>query len=324
LEILFITSTRIGDAVLSTGLLRHLIERHPGARVTVACGAPAAPLFEAMPGLRRVIVMRKNAASMHWLALWLACVGTRWDLVVDLRRSAIAWTLLARERRLLPRSREAIHRVQLIGRTLDLDPPPFPILWIDAKQEAAARNLLPGDQPTLAIAPTANWIGKICPSERFAELIGRLTAPAGPFAGGRVAVIGGKGEEALAGPVLEAVPASQMIDLFGLDLLTSYAVLSRCQLFIGNDSGLMHLAAAAGIPTLGLFGPTRDDFYAPWGPNGAVVRTPETIAELYPPDANGSVTSTLMGGLTVDAVLEATEALLRSTRAGAGSEAAAR
>ena len=51
LRILFITSTRVGDAILSTGLLAHLIERHPDARVTIACGPAAAPLFDAVPNL---------------------------------------------------------------------------------------------------------------------------------------------------------------------------------------------------------------------------------------------------------------------------------
>ena len=50
MRILFITATRIGDAVLSTGLLAHLIEHHPEARITIACGPVAAPLFSAVPG----------------------------------------------------------------------------------------------------------------------------------------------------------------------------------------------------------------------------------------------------------------------------------
>jgi ADP-heptose:LPS heptosyltransferase len=57
-----------------------------------------------------------------------------------------------------------------------------------------------------------------------------------------------------------------------IDLLTAYACLKHARLFIGNDSGLMHLAAAAGAPTLGLFGPSDDRLYGPWGPNARVVR----------------------------------------------------
>ena len=50
MDILFVTATRIGDAVLSTGLLHYLIERYPSARLTIAAGPIAAPLFEAVPG----------------------------------------------------------------------------------------------------------------------------------------------------------------------------------------------------------------------------------------------------------------------------------
>src|SRR5689334_23968356 len=82
MNILFITATRIGDAVLSTGLLAHLVERYPGAAVTIAAGPVAAPLFEAVPGLARRIVLEKRRWSGHWLMLWRATVATRWDLVV--------------------------------------------------------------------------------------------------------------------------------------------------------------------------------------------------------------------------------------------------
>ena len=63
-----------------------------------------------------------------------------------------------------------------------------------------------------------------------------------------------------------------------VDLLTAYALLKRARLFIGNDSGLMHLAAAAGAPTLGLFGPSDERLYAPWGPKARVLRGPRDFA----------------------------------------------
>ncbi len=70
-----------------------------------------------------------------------------------------------------------------------------------------------------------------------------------------------------------------MIDLVGkVDLLTAYACLKRARLFVGNDSGLMHLAAAAGAPTLGLFGPSDERLYAPWGPRARVLRGPRDFA----------------------------------------------
>ncbi|KAF0136706.1 MAG: putative Glycosyl transferase family 9, partial [Rhodospirillaceae bacterium] len=98
MRILFITSTRIGDAVLSSGLLNHLVQTHPEARMTVACGPLAAPLFVAVPGLERILALTKGRYASHWLRLWSTCVRQRWDIVVDLRRSLLPWLLVARRR----------------------------------------------------------------------------------------------------------------------------------------------------------------------------------------------------------------------------------
>ena len=70
MRILFVTSSRIGDAVLSTGLLDHLMRRYPEARFTVACGPVAAGLFAHMPQLERLIVFDKRRYGRHWLGLW--------------------------------------------------------------------------------------------------------------------------------------------------------------------------------------------------------------------------------------------------------------
>jgi ADP-heptose:LPS heptosyltransferase len=64
MKILFVTSTRVGDAVLSTGLLSHLIEQDPEARITVACGPEAAALFAATPRVeRRFLMIRRPPRS---------------------------------------------------------------------------------------------------------------------------------------------------------------------------------------------------------------------------------------------------------------------
>lgn len=60
MRILFISANRVGDAVLSTGLLNALHEQFPKARFTVACGPSAVGVFEALPNLDRLIVMEKK------------------------------------------------------------------------------------------------------------------------------------------------------------------------------------------------------------------------------------------------------------------------
>src|SRR5271167_1884895 len=234
MHILFVTATHIGDAVLSTGLLSYLIERHPTARLTIASGPVAAPLFEAVPPLERLEVIEKRRWSAHWLPFYAAVAPRRWDLVVDLRGSALAWLLRAGERRVMAKGDVGEHRVRQLGRLFDLDPPPSPRLWTAPHHDRAAGRLIPSGAPVLAIGPAANWRGKQWRAERFAELAQRLTAPEGLLSGARVAVMAAAHERPQAEPLLAAIPPGRAIDLIGrTDLLTASAILRRAALFIG-------------------------------------------------------------------------------------------
>jgi lipopolysaccharide heptosyltransferase III len=301
-RILFVTATRIGDAVLSTGLLSHLLARHPEARLTIAAGPLAAPLFREVPGLERLIAVEKKRRSLHWLALYRKVAGGCWDLVVDLRGSALAFLLIARERKAMGKGDPSLHRVKQLAGLFALDPPPAPHLWWSPRHEEAALALVPAGGPFFAVGPAANWRGKEWRAERFAELARRLGAASGPLAGARVAVMAAGHERVQALALLAAIPEGRRIDLVGkLDLLTAAALLSRASLFVGNDTGLMHIAAAAGAPTLGLFGPSPVEQYAPWGPRADFVTSEEPRAAMFPPGFDHRTTQTLMDGLSVDA-----------------------
>lgn len=316
MRILFITSTRLGDAVLSTGLLGHLIETCPQARLTIACGALPAPLFARLPGLTRLHVLTKRRYAGHWVALWRACVGQRWDLVVDLRNSAVSRLLWCGRLALQPASRPGRHRVEQIGLALGLDPPPAPRLWLSETDRQASAGLVPpGDTPVLGIGPAANWAGKTWPGDRFVALVERLTASAGPLPGARVAVFAAANERDRVAAVLAALPAGQRLDLIGQgDPALAAACLARCTAFVGNDSGLMHMAAAVGVPTLGLFGPSRLDHYRPWGPHTAAVGTAIPYEELVArPGFRFDAPACYMDSLSVDSAFQAACRLLERT-----------
>ncbi len=301
MRILFITSTRIGDAVLSTGLLDHLIRTHPEARITVACGPAAAGLFARMPNRERTIVMVKRGYARHWLDLWRASVTRRWDLVVDLRGSAFAWSVLANRRAIKHGGRRPGHRILHIAETLGVTPAPRPVAWFAPQDEAKVAPLLP-ERPFLALGPTANLRMKVWPAERFIQLAQALTGPEGVLPGAPLVLLGGPGalEAQMAAPLLAALP--EAADLVGrLSLPEVAAVLSRAALYVGNDSGLMHLSAACGTPTLGLFGPTLASEYAPIGPRAQAVL------------AKGPAGATPMQGLAVAQVVEAATRLLART-----------
>jgi len=315
--ILFITATRIGDAVLSSGLIHRLSEEIPNARFTVVAGPAAAPLFAEIPNLEEVIVFAKAKDGGHWLSLWNRVRKRRWGLVVDLRGSAIS-TFLRRKRRAVYRRIPGppTHKVVEAGRVLNLgDEPPAPYLYTSAETEQRALDLTYGQGPILAIAPAANWVGKTWPIERFAQTAMRLLGRDGPLAGGRLMVLGGPEDKHVVASLRHVVLKTRFIDLMGkTDLLTAYACLKHARLFIGNDSGLMHLAAAAGTPTLGLFGPSDERLYAPWGPDARMVRGSRDFEQIRAVDPGFSQALCHMMDLGVETVTRAALALIAETK----------
>jgi ADP-heptose:LPS heptosyltransferase len=186
---------------------------------------------------------------------------------------------------------------------------------LDEAARAEAVRRIPDGPSVLAVGPTANWPGKQWPAERFAEVVTRLTAATGILPQARVAVFGSLSERATAEPVLAAIPPECRIDLVGgVDLPGVAACLGRCAFYIGNDSGLMHMAAATGVPTLGLFGPSNDAHFAPWGERVAFVRGVRSFHEyVATPGYDYRTTETLMNDLPVERVIDAATTLWKRT-----------
>lgn len=312
--ILFITATRIGDAVLSSGLIKRLLDEIPDARFTIVAGPDAAPLFAHVPGLDRVIVFEKSKSGSHWFELWRQVRRTKWGLIVDLRGSGISRFLTTKRRAIHRKSVEPAHKVLEAARTLRIeDEPAAPHIFTNADLEAYADELTKGQGPILAMAPAANWIGKTWPVERFSQVAMTLLHGYGPLAGGRLMVLGGPGDDAL-GRSLKDSAGRRFINLAGkVDVLTAYACLKRARLFIGNDSGAMHLAAAAGCPTIGLFGPSDERLYAPWGEHTRVVRGPRSFEQIRAVDPGFGQALCHMMDLPVKTVVTAANDLLKAT-----------
>jgi heptosyltransferase-3 len=314
-RVLFITSTRIGDAIINSGVLDHLIATRPDARFTIACGPLAAPLFAGTPRLDRIIVMRKKKRGAHWFDLWKETVGSTWSLVVDLRCSATAWALLAKERRILRQSSTPINKVIEAASVLKLDPVPEPRLYLTDEIIAKGAELIPDGAPVLGVCPSASAPFKMWPGTRFGEIAHRLTADDGPMPGARVAIFGGPDDHEAARPIHEALPDRDIIDLTGLGLAETAACLARIRLYVGNDSGLMHMAAAMKAPTLGLFGPSDHRCYAPYGAHCDMVRGETSFEEIDSSHADRRQHPTsLLLDLSVDAAYEAASRLFERTK----------
>ncbi len=319
-NILFITSTRIGDAILSTGVLSYILKTYPDSRVTIACGPLVESLFQGVPQLNRIIPLKKQSWNRHWIKLWRETVGTEWDIVIDLRNSAVSRLIRAEKRFVygphIDKNQHKIAQNAAVIRVAEADAQPR--LFVTTEQMDKAKVLIPAGSPVLGVGPTANWIGKIWPVENFMELISKLTKEGEVFAGWRIAVFGAPGEEEIANQLYNSLPEATRINCIAKGSPgQAAAYTAECQFYIGNDSGLMHSAAAAGIPTVGLFGPTNDKMYAPYGRQTTLIRTPESLDDLMGGAGFEAklVTTSLMGNLTVATVEAGVKNFLQSLRA---------
>lgn len=312
-HLLFITSNRIGDAVLSTSALEAARARLGATPdVTVVCGPLPAPLFRATPGLARIVTMEKRAG--RWADLWGKLRGVRYDLAVDLRGSLTTFALNAKRRIVHRKSALVRHKLDDLAALMGERALPSPHLHLDDKSRADADAVLNGHAggALVCLGAGANFIGKRWAPEHFALLAQRLVGADGPLHGARVALLGAPGDAALHVEIAATLKAMGLvaIDCAGrLDLLACAALLQRATLFVGNDSGLMHIAAAMGAPTVGLFGPSDERVYGPAGARTAVVRGrayDDIMATGYMP----LIEHSLMGDISVDLVESAARKLL--------------
>lgn len=311
-RILFITSNRIGDAVLSTAALEYAMAEWPGASVVVACGPLPATLFRALPGLERVEIFHKRPG--RWRDLWIALQkGVPYDLAIDLRGSLVTYGLQARKRIVHRKSRIVRHKLDELAALLRQDKLPPPRLYIDAAARAAAAEVMGVDGAVLALGAGANFIGKRWPPDCFADLAQRQVSADGPLKGLPVLLLGAPEDKAICATIAASLLARgvSVIDAAGkLDLLAAAAALERAALFVGNDSGLMHIAATVGAPTLGLFGPSDERVYGPRGPRTKALRGPKSFEEVISIGYMPLIEHTLMDEVSVEAVEVAARGLL--------------
>ena len=311
-KLLFIGNTRLGDCIMSTGLLDDLCEFYQ-AKATVICGALGEDIYSRYPFTEKVITLRKQKFSFHWYHLWKKIKGTRWDVLCDLRSTPVTLLVRAKKRIILNKNKKTSqHRVTGLARLNPYSRNTLPRIWLKKEDLNQGKDLLLGHSPPFfVICPSANWEAKVWPEENFTQLSKNIMN-SNYFKGGTLIIVGGPGEEEVGKIIMKKLGKINIINLIGLPIIPTAAVFCFSKLYIGNDSGLMHLAASIGTPTIGLFGPTDDNIYAPLGKNTMVVRTPESSEELMSdPDFNHRTSGSLMKSLTINKVEKIAFEMLR-------------
>jgi lipopolysaccharide heptosyltransferase II len=308
-KILVRATNWVGDAVMSIPALEAIRARWPEAEIAVLARGHVAGLYRGQRFADRLIVIEPAAGRGRWLAverLAAALRRERFDWGVALANSfASAWLLwragvaervgYAREGRawLLTRAvappragelpaHESHGYCELLRRAGWLESlpqlericlPVSPAARDEAREKlgrAAGESAAP-PRLRVALAPGAvNSRAKCWPAERYAELADRLVAE---FSAA-VVLFGAASEREVARRI-QARMRHRPIDLAGQTTIEELpALLAACDLFVGNDSGAAHVAAAVGLPAVVVFGPTDPERTRPLSPRVTVVREP--------------------------------------------------
>ncbi|MBM3214176.1 glycosyltransferase family 9 protein [Candidatus Poribacteria bacterium] len=319
--ILVVKLDHLGDAILATPVLTNLRRHFPDARIDLLCARWNRPAFAVNPNVNRILELnprtfRRSGPRDRFGRVRQALLALRGshDIVITLRGTGSCLLLAkgfwldrgaVRVDAALRRRPKPIHEADIMlsllesaGITVRTREPQFFIPDdTEPASEALARFGVPTDLPIVAMhvgspVPEKRWVPR-----RYAGLANRLIQD-----GMRVLLLGTAAEEAMSAEVLRDITGSAH-DLTGKTSLALTArLLSSCAAFVGNDSAPMHLAAALGTPTLGLFfasDPTR------FGPRGSCAR----FLSASDPRA-----------LTVDDVYRAVREMLGQTTIRSGAE----
>jgi ADP-heptose:LPS heptosyltransferase len=283
-KILVISSNRLGDSILSSGLHRFFKEKYQNTEITLVCGQIPSGLFEYCSYIDKLIVLKKRKYAVHWIILWSKLFLKKWFRIVDLRGSLISFLLISQKSFRFKTNRiSGNHKViditkNIAGEVL------APTISLSDNLNFKNHSLnqikyLKKRHDFVMIAPTANWIGKIWPAKRFLDLIISLKKET-KFKKTIFILVGPENEKSLITEIL-AAKKKYVLDLFGkASLLELFCIMKLCKLFIGNDSGLMHMASLTGINTVGLFGPSDKIKYRPWGEKNFVISSSKSPNEL--------------------------------------------
>ena len=296
--ILIVPYMWIGDFVRCHTVVKLLKQRFPNRPVDILATTLCAPLTDYMPGLRRAIVAdlprnrlalaQQNALAARlkregygtalimprtWksgLAPYFAGIPERTGFVGEARYFLL--NDLRHGEKKLPRM---IDRCAALALPAAAEPPmdlPLPELKVprEAVDSWRQKRGLAGDtRPVVALAPGAVGPSKRWPGTAYAALARQLLA-----AGFAVWVLGGPDEKMLA---TEIVGDTAARDLTGHDLRDAILALAAAAAAVSNDSGLLHVAAALGTPSIGIFGPTSPWHWAPLNPLAATIETSSAL-----------------------------------------------
>jgi heptosyltransferase-2 len=208
-------------------------------------------------------ILLQNAFEAAWIA-WRAGIPNRIGYSRDGRGWLLTRAVPVPRRGEVPRH-ERFYYLELLRRTGVIERlPESPLIRLEHPATAATRTI--GVSPGAAYGNAKRWL-----PERFAEAAGKLAATRGAS----IALFGSASERPACEQIAQLLDGHSVTNHAGQTTLAQFIDLAaRCELFLTNDSGAMHIASALGVPTIAVFGATDDAATGPTGPSARVVRQP--------------------------------------------------
>ena len=271
MKILFICSNLIGDTILSSGAINHIINQNQEAKLTFVVGPTAAPLLKNYKNIENIIIFKKRKLNLHWLDIFQKTYSIKWDIIVDFRSSALS-LLLKNNKKYIFKKLHSIHHIQQLNSSFGFE---CSNLLIPTSDDEANKvnNHLDNSFKHVVIFPGGNWTPKLWSAENYNETMKLLIDKYDKI---KFIIVGSlKEKNKFYNLLIKDIKEDLIIDLFGHNLTLTSAYMKKSDVFIGNDSGLMHLAVASKLRVISLFGPTNDLVYGHHDDKNIVIRTKE-------------------------------------------------
>jgi len=303
-KILYICSNLIGDTILSSGVINHFIDQNKDAKLTFVVGPTAAPLLKNYKNTENIIIFEKRKFNLHWFDILQKTYSTKWDIVIDFRSSAISY-ILRKNKKYIFKKHHSIHHIEQLNSSFGFD---CSNLFIPTSfdEKNKANDHLDKSFKHIVIFPGGNWFPKLWSAENFNVTMKALLDKYDKI---KFILVGSlKEKNKFYNELIKGIKEDLIIDLFGYNLTLTSAYMKKSDIFIGNDSGLMHLAVANKLKVISLFGPTDDRVYGPYGGNNIVIRTSESLD--YFKSINIDENSSYMNSIKPEIVLQKCEKIL--------------
>jgi len=272
-KILFICSNLIGDTILSSGAIKYFIDQNKEAKLTFVVGPTAAPLLKNYNNIENIIIFKKRKFNLHWFDIFQKTYNVKWDIVVDFRSSVISY-LLRNNKKYIFKKNHNIHHIEQLNSSFGFNCSNLLIPTSDDEKNKADDDL-DSSFKHIVIFPGGNWDPKLWSADNFNVTMKLLLEK---FHKIKFILVGSlKEKNKFYNELIKGIKEDLIIDLFGFNLTLTSAYMKKSDMFIGNDSGLMHLAVANKLRVISLFGPTDDNVYGPYGEGNIVVRTSESL-----------------------------------------------